>query len=557
MAVDHIKIVTVDPVNDAYAWSMIDSATNSNPSWVAITNQQQNGQDTDTWIFTVQANTGVARQAIATVTHSTGITDSFTIDQAGNVGSPPPSSYSSITANTNPIDEGQSLTFTVSGNNLSDGTVPYTLSGAGITAGDIGIGSTGTIGIVGATNSGTLTIPITADSLTEGNETIVITLGSQDSNGVNTGSLSANSVITDSSTTPQTAVQMDFTNSVNITISPAQAQWNMSNISLVSGTVSNSTLGVSGLTAGAQFDANPGETVQLELTLSRVTGYVFTQVGANDVATLSGNSSVTKVSEDISAGAGWPNSMKMTVEYTIPPANVTNSVSINQLVNATTMLEVTPDNFTFTAYTVVSGGIPVTTNISQNAQQAVVILGSNNAAMLQVEYDSNSAPVVADFTLPAWITWSTIAPFSHNSGQNSGTLYFDVAPNSGVNATARTGTLVYIGGQTLPNTGVDQISITQPGITLSQGNQGKQGVQGYLPSERHLKYDIELVGESTMGIPMYHFNYKDESHGKGRFIGTMVDDLERLGFQDALVHTENGILVDYNKIDVPYHTITN
>lgn len=76
-------------------------------------------------------------------------------------------------------------------------------------------------------------------------------------------------------------------------------------------------------------------------------------------------------------------------------------------------------------------------------------------------------------------------------------------------------------------------------------------------SERRLKYNIEFIGDSPMGIPMYHFNYKDESHGKGRFIGTMVDDLQRLGFEDVLINTNDGIIVDYSKIDVPFHNITN
>lgn len=76
-------------------------------------------------------------------------------------------------------------------------------------------------------------------------------------------------------------------------------------------------------------------------------------------------------------------------------------------------------------------------------------------------------------------------------------------------------------------------------------------------SERRLKYNIEFIGDSPMGIPMYHFNYKDESHGKGRFIGTMVDDLQRLGFEDVLINTDDGIFVDYSKIDVPFHNITN
>ena len=76
-------------------------------------------------------------------------------------------------------------------------------------------------------------------------------------------------------------------------------------------------------------------------------------------------------------------------------------------------------------------------------------------------------------------------------------------------------------------------------------------------SERHLKSDIEFIGESKMGIPMYHFNYKDIADGIGRFVGTMVDDLQRLGFEDALIHTEDGILVDYSKIDVPFGNISN
>ena len=77
-------------------------------------------------------------------------------------------------------------------------------------------------------------------------------------------------------------------------------------------------------------------------------------------------------------------------------------------------------------------------------------------------------------------------------------------------------------------------------------------------SERRLKYNIEFIGDSPMGIPMYHFNYKNEEHGKGRFVGTMVDDLQRLGFEDN-VFEENGELwiVYDSKIDVPFHNITN
>ena len=551
MAVDHIKVVTVDPVSDAYSWSIIDSATNSTPTWVGDANglpvnQQSNGQDTDTWIFTVQVNTGAARQAIATVTHSTGITDSFTIAQAGNVGSPPPSSYSSITASSDPINEGQSLTFTVSGNNLSDGTVDYTLNGNGITSGDIGIATFGTISIVGATNSGSLIVPITNDALTEGNETLVITLGSADSNGVPVNLPQLNTVINDTSTTAPTQVQLTFTNNINIIGSPSQAQWNVSDITLLSGTISNSTVAMNGTTGGAQFDATAGEEVEFELELTRETAYEFTSVQGNPVATIANSiAGLTKISEDITSNAGFPNIMTMVVKYVVPNVNAgIQSVGMN----ATTIAAQVVADFTFTGGSV--GGINPFT-ITQNGNNHQLTLPNNNSTNLSLGYDSNVSPDSSTlgnwFTMPSWITWSTIVPFSHNSGSNSGTLYFDIIGNSGVNAQTRSGDITYDLAETLPGTGVNHIDVSQPGIQL------------FIPgkSERRLKYDIEPVGESAMGIPMYHFNYKDEANGKGRFIGTMVDDLERLGFEDVLIHTKDGILVDYNKIDVPYHTITN
>ena len=75
-------------------------------------------------------------------------------------------------------------------------------------------------------------------------------------------------------------------------------------------------------------------------------------------------------------------------------------------------------------------------------------------------------------------------------------------------------------------------------------------------SERRLKYNIEFIGDSSMGIPMYHFNYKDESHGKGRFVGTMVDDLQRLGFEDSLFEENGEIWVNYHKLDVPFESVS-
>lgn len=76
----HQKTITVSPADDVYAWT---KSGDSNGSWITITNAQNAGVDTDTWNFTVGANTGAQRVAVCTVTHSNGTTaESFTITQA-------------------------------------------------------------------------------------------------------------------------------------------------------------------------------------------------------------------------------------------------------------------------------------------------------------------------------------------------------------------------------------------------------------------------------------------------------------------------------------------
>ena len=101
------------------------------------------------------------------------------------------------------------------------------------------------------------------------------------------------------------------------------------------------------------------------------------------------------------------------------------------------------------------------------------------------------------------------------------------------------------------------LSTSQAAVILDAKTGEVESIYTCPRSERRLKYNIEFIGDSPMGIPTYHFNYKDESHGKGRFIGTMVDDLERLGFTEALfTGCDGSIFVDYDMIDVPFHNIT-
>lgn len=72
-------------------------------------------------------------------------------------------------------------------------------------------------------------------------------------------------------------------------------------------------------------------------------------------------------------------------------------------------------------------------------------------------------------------------------------------------------------------------------------------------SERRLKTNIRFIKNSQSGIPIYHFEYKNSSHapyGPGTYVGTMVDDLERLGYNNAIIKFDDGIFVDYEQIDV-------
>lgn len=87
----------------------------------------------------------------------------------------------------------------------------------------------------------------------------------------------------------------------------------------------------------------------------------------------------------------------------------------------------------------------------------------------------------------------------------------------------------------------------------SVDSKGTVSSTGACRSERRLKKNIEYIGTSAMGIPMYYFEYKNPQNapsGDGKYLGTMVDDLQRLGMYDVLFVDGSDICVDYNKLDI-------
>ena len=136
--------------------------------------------------------------------------------------------YNSFAFAVGTVNEGGTATATLSTANIDDGTtVDYTVTG--ISANDVTAGSpdTGTLTI----NSNTATVSWTfaEDGLTEGTDTITVTLAATDSAGNSTGSLSTSQDILDTSNDPTRTPWLDDNDdivTVRSIISPVAMQLN-------------------------------------------------------------------------------------------------------------------------------------------------------------------------------------------------------------------------------------------------------------------------------------------------------------------------------------------
>ena len=103
--------------------------------------------------------------------------------------------------------------------------------------------------------------------------------------------------------------------------------------------------------------------------------------------------------------------------------------------------------------------------------------------------------------------------------------------------------------------GVYKITGNQYMVIVS-GNGTVQQVLSCGRSDRRLKRNIVFRTYSESGIPIYEFEYINKLDGKGRYVGTMAQDLIRLGKSEAVITDKEGFyLVDYSKIDVNFFKI--
>jgi len=125
------------------------------------------------------------------------------------------------------------------------------------------------------------------------------------------------------------------------------------------------------------------------------------------------------------------------------------------------------------------------------------------------------------------------------------------------------------GGTTYPSSG-DNVYEDSSGTTELSDGYYKQGDNTWFEvengevinggrcgkSDRRLKHNIVFKTYSKSGIPIYEFEYINKLDGEGRYVGTMAQDLIKLGKSEAVITDKEGFyLVDYNKVDVDFYKI--
>ena len=75
-----------------------------------------------------------------------------------------------------------------------------------------------------------------------------------------------------------------------------------------------------------------------------------------------------------------------------------------------------------------------------------------------------------------------------------------------------------------------------------------------VPSDIRLKKNIESVGMSPNGIPIYNFEYLESVGMSGKYQGVMAQDLLGTAYENAVIFGET-YKVDYSKIDVEFNKL--
>ena len=240
--------------------------TISGVSSVDIGDEQLSGlltisNNTATKTFTVTED--LTTEGTETFTMSlTNISESVVVT-IGDTSTTPVQSYTLDLGGVASINEGSDLTVTLTTVNVADDTtVPYTISGTGITTADIG-GNALTGNFTVTSNTATLILPITSDAATEGLETMTIALDNGESSvNVNINDTSVAGTV--SYTLSSSAAAVDEGDSVTITLTTTNVDDATTAAYTITG-VTSADIGGESLTGNFTVNSN---TANLVLTLA-------------------------------------------------------------------------------------------------------------------------------------------------------------------------------------------------------------------------------------------------------------------------------------------------
>ena len=217
--------------------------------------------NTATKTFTVTED--LTTEGVETFTLSlTNISESVVVT-IGDTSTTPVQSYTLDLGGVASINEGSDLTVTLTTVNVPDDTtVPYTISGTGITTADIG-GNALTGNFTVTSNTATLILPITSDAATEGLETMTIALDNGESSvNVNINDTSVAGAV--SYTLSSSATAVDEGDSVTITLTTTNVDDATTAAYTITG-VTSADIGGESLTGNFTINSN---TANLVLTLA-------------------------------------------------------------------------------------------------------------------------------------------------------------------------------------------------------------------------------------------------------------------------------------------------
>ena len=274
------QVITIDrtPIQDAdnftgytptYSYSF-EVSNDNGTTWTKLTSADATDNNTTYTLTTAE----VGKQVRGVVSYLDGYGTNEVVPTNGSASITDPSPTYTLTPSATSVNEGSSITYTLTTTNDATGTsLYYQFSGTGINAADFSSATTAGSEVVGSIGQLTITRTLTADKTTEGNETLNLEVFTD---SAATTPLATNTAVTvnDTSLTPSTPTQKVYTEKSEISYKPT----GVAALPLLYTTSSNDA-NLSGLTLNVHYNssiltpsgANNGVSAQVPAAITTTT----------------------------------------------------------------------------------------------------------------------------------------------------------------------------------------------------------------------------------------------------------------------------------------------